>query len=334
MEMKGISLDVVGFSAYINGLCRANCVEKAFEAFWKMRSGGLVPNNFIYNSLISGLFRIGDIKEALKLEAEMKFNGLTPDIFTTNIVINGFCEARCLEGADEKFKKMGWNGMQPDIVTYNTLIALCYKAFDIERAERYFKIMSFNCKPDVFTYNIRIHGLFSNYKVTEAIKTLDKLLSEDFAPNSVTHNTVMNAICVDDLGRAMILAAKLIKMALVPNVVTVNLLLSHFCKQGLVESALMWEKFKKVYNFDNVTLHILDKASVLKQTSFKSSSNVESGKDLFLEFLMHITFELLCNSSDSSKHKPLAIKGLVGNGLQKIGLGMKGSHETCFVTKL
>ncbi|XP_020674371.1 pentatricopeptide repeat-containing protein At1g63400 [Dendrobium catenatum] len=300
MERKGILLDVVGFSAYINGLCRVKCVETAQEVFNEMRRRGLIPNNLIYNSLISGLFRIGESKEALKLEADMMCNGLSPDIFTTNIVIHGFCQQRCLERADGKFRQMGWSGLYPDIVTFNTLIAACSRAFEPGRAERYFELMaSRDCKPDIFTYNIRIHSLCSSYKTPEAIKIVDMLISDGFTPNTVTHNTVMNGICADSLGRAMILSGKLIKMAIVPNVVTVNLLLSHFCKQGLAERALIWaEKFKKVsFDFDDVTLHILDKASSYLQK--ESEAKVASGKDLFLEFLMHITYELICNNNQA-----------------------------------
>ncbi|XP_020574503.1 pentatricopeptide repeat-containing protein At5g16640, mitochondrial-like [Phalaenopsis equestris] len=315
MESNGISLDVVGFSAYINGLCRAERMEKAQEVFNEIRRRGLIPNNFTYNSLISGLMRVGDIKEALKLEADMRCNGLSPDIFTTNIVINGFCLHRCLERADEEFRQMGWNGLYPDTITFNTLIAACYRTFDTGHAERYFELMALrDCKPDIFTYNIRIHSLCSRYRTPEAMKMVDTLISEGFTPSTVTHNTVMNGICDDSLGRAMILTGKLIKMAIVPNVVTVNLLLSHFCKQGLAERALIWgEKFKKVsFDFDDVTLCILDKANNCLRK--ESGARVTSGKGLFLEFLMHVAYELICNTNRSSKHKPLAIKGLVNGG--------------------
>ncbi|KAK8944336.1 hypothetical protein KSP39_PZI008080 [Platanthera zijinensis] len=316
MEQKGFSLDVVGFSAYINGLCQLELVQEAYEAFSEMRGRGLIPHIFVYNSLISVLFRTGDIEEAAKLEDDMRRNGLLPDIFTTNIVINGYCLQRCLERADDKFQQMGWNGLYPDIVTFNTLIAASCRALDAQRLEKYFEIMSFrDCKPDIFTYNIKIHSLCSSYKTPEAVKMVDLLISEGFAPNTVTHNTVINGICADSLGRAMILTGKLIKMAIVPNIVTVNLLLSHLCKQGLAEKALIWgEKFKGIsFDFDNVTLHILEKANSFMQN--KSDFNVDSGKDLFLEFLMHIVYELICSNRRSPKHKPLPIKSLVDIGL-------------------
>ncbi|KAM1782000.1 hypothetical protein ACFX11_040509 [Malus domestica] len=49
---------------------------------------------------------------------------------------------------------------------------------------------------------------------------LDELVSRGVVPDSVTYNTMMNGACVDILDCAMILMAKLLKLAFLPNTTT------------------------------------------------------------------------------------------------------------------
>ncbi|KAL0913486.1 hypothetical protein M5K25_016950 [Dendrobium thyrsiflorum] len=304
----------------------AGMVSEALQALAEIRRVGNTPSLSVHAILLRLLFRTGDSRNAWKLFRDMILRGPRPSVRTFNAMILGSCLKGRVAAGEGLFWLFPKYKLEPDACSFNIVMkAHCmfgragnaFKlAFDTGRAERYFELMaSRDCKPDIFTYNIRIHSLCSSYKTPEAIKIVDMLISDGFTPNTVTHNTVMNGICADSLGRAMILTGKLIKMAVVPNVVTVNLLLSHFCKQGLAERALIWaEKFKKVsFDFDDVTLHILDKASRYLQK--ESEAKVASGKDLFLEFLMHIAYELICNNNPSSKHKPLTITSLVDNGL-------------------
>ena len=115
-------------------------------------------------------------------------------------------------------------------------------------------------KPDITTYNIRIHGFCSSRKMSRAVMMLDELLSAGIVPNTVTYNTMMNGVCRDILDR--IITAKLLKMAFIPNVITTNVLLSHFCKQGLPKRAVMWcQKLSEIsFEFEEVSYKIMDKA--------------------------------------------------------------------------
>ncbi|KAK6918687.1 Pentatricopeptide repeat [Dillenia turbinata] len=49
-----LSPDAVAFSAFINGFSEASLMEEAYNVFEEMFVKGLVPNNFVYNSLIGG----------------------------------------------------------------------------------------------------------------------------------------------------------------------------------------------------------------------------------------------------------------------------------------
>uniref|UniRef100_A0A803MA98 Uncharacterized protein n=1 Tax=Chenopodium quinoa TaxID=63459 RepID=A0A803MA98_CHEQI len=275
MSQRGLSPDAVPFSAYIDGLSRAGLVEEAFAVFTEMKMRGYMPNNFAYNSLIFGLCNSGIMDEALKLEREMKQMGLVPDNCTFNIIINGFCKQGRMKSAIDAFAEMHRIGLSPDIVTYNTLINGYCKAFDLASANDILHKMHFSgWSPDITTYNIHMHGLCSSRRVNQAIAMLDELVSSGIVSNSITYNIMMNGVCGDILDRAMMLAAKLLKVAFIPNVGTINLLLSQFYKQGIPQKTLMWaQMFHEIgFEFDNVTYKILDKAYSDLQEDMEASA--------------------------------------------------------------
>lgn len=150
--------------------------------------------------------------------------------------------------------------------------------------------------PDITTYNIWIHGFWENCKINQAVRKLDELLCVGLTPNSVTYNIIMNGICGDILSRAMIVAAKLFKMAIIPNVVTANVLLTHFCKEGMSSRALMWgKKMGEISEVDEVTFKIMARACQLIQRGFHDLSGI-SKRNLFLDSFMYITYAYLCRN--------------------------------------
>ncbi|KAJ4958440.1 hypothetical protein NE237_025551 [Protea cynaroides] len=122
------------------------------------------------------------------------------------------------------------------------------------------------CDPDIMTYNIRIHGFCSIGRMSHAVMILDELVS----------------------------SAKLIRMGIAPNVITVNLLLSHFCKQGMPDRALMWgQKLSDIsFALDDITYIILDRAYRDLQEGAEIAKE-KSGMNVFLDFLMYITYDCL-----------------------------------------
>ncbi|KAF7142568.1 hypothetical protein RHSIM_Rhsim05G0178700 [Rhododendron simsii] len=325
MERRGMSPDAVAYSAIIDGLSKAGLVEEAYSVFLKMSKKGFVPNNYAYNSLIGGFVNCGRLSEALKLEKEMRQRGLVPDVFTINIIINGFCKQGRMKSAVDTFMDMYRMGLTPDIVTYNTLISGYCKAFDMVNLDNFVnKLHASGWDPDITTYNVRIHGCCSSQRMNQAVMMLDELVSSGVVPNTVTYNTMMTGVCNDILDRAMILTAKLLKMAFVPNIVTTNLLLSHLCKQGLPERTLMWgQKLSEIcVDFDEITFKILDRAYHDIQEDAHYSRGT-SGKSLFLDFLMYITYDYLCRYR-SPGEKGRALTNAIGNldildALNKLG---------------
>ncbi|PWA33919.1 tetratricopeptide-like helical domain-containing protein [Artemisia annua] len=225
----------------------------------------------------------------------MRQMGLFPDIFTNNIIINGYCKQGRMKSAIDTFMDMHNFGLVPDVVTYNTLISGYCKGFDMVNADNLvYEMYNSGWDPDVTTYNIRIHGFSGSRRMNRAVLVFNELLSSGIVPNTTTYNTMLNAICYDILDRAMILTARLLKLAFVPNTVTTNLLLSHLRRQGLPERALMWgQHLRQIsHEFDEITYKILERADRdIKEDAVYLRGT--SGKSLFLDFLMFLTYDYL-----------------------------------------
>ncbi|KAL1535812.1 beta-amylase [Salvia divinorum] len=294
MEMLGMAPDVVAVSSFIQGLSKRGFVEQAYDMYLKMLSKGLVPNNFVYNSLISGFCNCGELDEALKLELEMRNRGLLPDVITFNIIIKGFCKQGRMKSAMATYMEMLRCGWTPDNVTYNTLISGYCMQLDMLNAENLANTMhNSGWGPDITTYNIQIHGYCRSRRMNRAIMMLDELVSAGIVPDTVTYNTLLSGVCRDILDHAMILTGKLLKMGFVPDLVTTNLLLSNLRKHGLPHRTAMWaQKLSEIsFEFDEITHKILDRA-------YNDLEDVEStkeitGKSLFLDLLMYMTYDFI-----------------------------------------
>ncbi|KAG6399747.1 hypothetical protein SASPL_141230 [Salvia splendens] len=299
MEMLGMAPDVVAVSAFILGLSKGGFVQQAYNMYLKMLSKGLVPNNFVYNSLISGFCNCGELDEALRLELEMRNRGLLPDVITFNIIIKGFCKQGRMKSAMATYMEMLRSLPPKSLVQLAAAISplLNYgycKQLDMLNAENLANTMqNSGWGPDITTYNIQIHGYCRSRRMNRAIMMLDELVSAGIVPDTVTYNTLLSGVCRDILDHAMILTGKLLKMGFVPDLVTTNLLLSNLRKHGLPHRTAMWaQKLSEIsFEFDEITHKILDRA-------YNDLEDVEStkeitGKSLFLDLLMYMTYDFI-----------------------------------------
>ncbi|GMY22964.1 pentatricopeptide repeat-containing protein At1g12620-like isoform X2 [Fagus crenata] len=173
--------------------------------------------------------------------------------------------------------------------------------------------------PDITTYNIRIHSFCSSRRMNRAVMMLDELVSAGIVPDTVTYNTMLNGVCSDILDRAMILTAKLLKMAFIPNVVTTNVVLSQFRKQGMPERTLMWcQKLSEIsFDFDEITYKIMDRAYRDIEEDAKLFRGA-SAKSLFLDFLMYITYDVMYRNRPQRETNQNTLK-LIESGFELAG---------------
>ncbi|KAK6918688.1 Pentatricopeptide repeat [Dillenia turbinata] len=155
-----------------------------------------------------------------------------------------------MKQAMDTFLDMHRFGLTPDIYTYNTLISGYCKAFDMISADNFINRMcATGWEPDITTYNICIYGLCSSRRINQAVIVLDELVSSGVIRNTVTYNTMMNGVFSDMFEHALILTAKLLKLAFVSN-------------QGMPEMTLLWgHKLSQAgFELNEISYRILDRA--------------------------------------------------------------------------
>ncbi|KAJ4779922.1 Pentatricopeptide repeat (PPR) superfamily protein [Rhynchospora pubera] len=114
--------NVISYNTAIDGLCKKDAVNRAFNLLEHMLSEGLVPNVVTYSSLIYGLCITGEIRRAEEVLQQMSSRGHPPNVVTYSILINGLCKNGETEKAEKLLCYMVSRGLKPNVVTYNSLV--------------------------------------------------------------------------------------------------------------------------------------------------------------------------------------------------------------------
>jgi leucine-rich PPR motif-containing protein len=98
MMDRGIPPDIVTYNTVIDGLCKAQVVDRAKGVFQQMIDKGVKPNNVTYNCLIHGYLSIEQWKEVVRMLKEMSAHGLYLDYFTHGLLLDYLCKnGKCRE---------------------------------------------------------------------------------------------------------------------------------------------------------------------------------------------------------------------------------------------
>ncbi|XVF33670.1 hypothetical protein REPUB_Repub17cG0188000 [Reevesia pubescens] len=241
----GLSPIVTICNTLINGNVKARDVDQANMLYQEMRLKGKT-----FNILVAGHFKYGQEEDGDRLLRELSAVNLLPDHSLCDISVVGLCWAGCLDETMEFLENMLEKGMTPSIVAFNSIIAAYSRAGLEDDAYKAGLV------PDIVTYNTLIGGYYEAFDMVKVGQFMNNMYC---SPDTVTYNTGQYR---DILNRAMIITAKLIKIAFIPNVITINVLLSHFCKQGMSKRALLWcQKLSEIpFDFDEVSYKIMDQA--------------------------------------------------------------------------
>ncbi len=87
-----------------------------------MRSRGLVPSEFTYNSVIHACAKGGESQSALDLLDEMRRCGLTPNLATYGAALNACAIGRQPERALSLFETLQSEGLTPELSHWSRLL--------------------------------------------------------------------------------------------------------------------------------------------------------------------------------------------------------------------
>ncbi|KHN25949.1 Putative pentatricopeptide repeat-containing protein [Glycine soja] len=173
MQQAGVNLNIVTYTALLDGLCEDGRMREAEELFGalqnkiedsmavirEMMDFGLIANSYIYTTLMDAYFKVGKTTEAVNLLQEMQDLGIKITVVTYGALIDGLCKKGLAQQAVSYFDHMTRTGLQPNIMIYTALIDGLCKNDCVEEAKNLFnEMLDKGISPDKLIYTSLIDG--------------------------------------------------------------------------------------------------------------------------------------------------------------------------------
>ncbi|CAN1312688.1 Putative pentatricopeptide repeat-containing protein At2g02150 [Linum perenne] len=134
MLWMGSELNIVTYTALLDGLCKKSMVQEAIDYFSRMPEYGLLPNVAVYTALIDGLCKNNCIEAAVKLFIEMQDKHIIPDKLAYTALLDGYLKHGNFEEALSTKNRMAELGLQLDLHAYTSLVSGCLKCGRLQQA--------------------------------------------------------------------------------------------------------------------------------------------------------------------------------------------------------
>ncbi|PSS02662.1 Pentatricopeptide repeat-containing protein [Actinidia chinensis var. chinensis] len=234
MKSSGIVPDAYTYNTLIACCRRESLYEEAKGVFEEMKLTGFVPDKVTYNALLDVYGKSRRPKEAVEVLWDMEVNGFSPSIVTYNSLISAHTRGGLMDEAMGLKKQMEGKGIKPDVFTYTTLFSGFEKAGKDESAMRVFEEMrSSGCNPNIlFGQNgmdSEVSGVFKEMKRAGFVAERDTL------------NTLISAYSrCGSFDQAMVVYRRMLDAGLSPDLSTYNAVLAALARGGL------WEQSEKL----------------------------------------------------------------------------------------
>ncbi|OEL35605.1 Pentatricopeptide repeat-containing protein [Dichanthelium oligosanthes] len=209
----------------------------ALPAFRSLRAlaSAPPPPTPVYNRLILAALRESHLDLVEALYKDLLLAGAEPDVFTRNLLLQALCDAGRMELAQRVFDAMpARNDFSFGILTRGYCRA--GRSFDA------LKVLDGMLSINLVVCNTVVAGFCREGQVEEAEKLVERMRAQGLAPNVVTFNARISALC--KAGRVLDAYSIFKDMQEEwqqglprPNQVTFDVMLSGFCDAGFVDEA-------------------------------------------------------------------------------------------------
>lgn len=193
--------DIYSYTAVMNGLCKVGRSDEASDLLDEAVKIGLSPNVVTYNTLFNGYFKEGRPLDGIVLLKRMKEGRCSPDSVSYSTLLHGLLKWREIRAALRVYEEMVEIGFGVDERLMNTLLrGLCRRARQEKRClkdayELFEKMKSADCEICPRAHNMVIEAFCSGKEVRKALLNLREMIRIGTAPNSITFNNVIRALC-------------------------------------------------------------------------------------------------------------------------------------------
>ncbi|KAG6528835.1 pentatricopeptide repeat-containing protein At3g18020-like [Zingiber officinale] len=234
--------ELFAYGQMMDSLCRAGKYHGASRIVYIMRKRGFLPSMASYNCIVHGLSKGRGCMRAYQLFKEGIELGYSPTESTYKVMVEGLCQEKDVHKAQDVAEFMLQREAVDKTRIYNILLsALRLLEHPSEQLNVLVSMLQKQCRPDVVTLNIVIHGFCKIGKVHEAKKILDDMLNGKFTePDVVTFTTIIHGFM--DVGQPVEALNVLNKIMPIcccaPNIVTYNAILHGLTRLQKVDEAM------------------------------------------------------------------------------------------------
>ncbi|XP_010275032.1 PREDICTED: pentatricopeptide repeat-containing protein At4g31850, chloroplastic [Nelumbo nucifera] len=236
MMVLGCIPDLCSFNLFIKYYSDIGEGLQAYVFLKWMSRSGIEASESSYRICIYGLIKQGKVFEVIDLVKRINKSCVTVDTCTWNKLIKWLDEVGRWEEAYGVFLGL----KEPDEITMNIVIQMLYKHGRGQKAWEVFNLMKERkIEASVVTYNILVHWLGREEKVSEAFKLVNQMETEQrLSPDVITYNCLLDGLCnIGEVDEACRLILAMFRNGCKPDLVSFNTLINGMINIGRTDDA-------------------------------------------------------------------------------------------------
>lgn len=239
-------------TAIISALCSRGHVKRALGVMHHHKD--VISGNelSVYRSLLFGWSVQRNVKEARRVIQDMKSAGITPDLFCFNSLLTCLCERNVnrnpsglVPEALNIMLEMRSYKIQPTSISYNILLSCLGRTRRVKESSQILEQMKRSgCDPDTASYYFVVRVLYLTGRFGKGNQTVDEMIERGLRPERKFYYDLIGVLCgVERVNFALQLFEKMKRSSVGGYGPVYDLLIPKLCKGGdFVKGRELWEE--------------------------------------------------------------------------------------------
>lgn len=244
--------DSVTVSAIVSALCAKGHARRAEGVVYHHKDKISGMELCIYRSLIYGWSMQENVKAARKIIKEMKSAGIMPDLFCYNTFLRGLCERNLKRNpsglvpeALNVMMEMRSYRIAPTSISYNILLSCLGRTRRVKESCRVLEQMKESgCAPDWVSYYLVARVLYLSGRFGKGNKIVDEMIEEGIIPDRKFYYDLIGILCgVERVNFALELFERMKRSSLGGYGPVYDVLIPKVCRGGdFVKGRELWDE--------------------------------------------------------------------------------------------
>lgn len=244
--------DSVTVSAIVGALCAKGHARRAEGVVYHHKEKISGVERCIYRSLIYAWSMQENVKEARKIIKEMKSAGVIPDLFCYNTFLRGLCERNLKRNpsglvpeALNVMMEMRSHKIAPTSISYNVLLSCLGRTRRVKECCQVLELMKKSgCAPDWVSYYLVARVLYLSGRFGKGNKIVDEMIEQGLIPDRKFYYDLIGVLCgVERVNFALELFERMKRSSLGGYGPVYDVLIPKLCRGGNFEKGKeLWDE--------------------------------------------------------------------------------------------